>query len=155
MSVCPRCGEIVSVPIIRLVFQEDGFGAIRSIVLFQCSKCMVRFTKRTVDIATSSRSSVQTANVKNIFERLTSIRGMLMATLKELREKIKVLEEERNRLLTEVEGLRKAAEARVTVLEGEVGELKGEAKALREILAGNGQPAVVPTPPGQFAPARK
>ncbi len=76
-----------------------------------------------------------------------------MATLKELREKIKVLEEERNRLLTEVEGLRKAAEARVTVLEGEVGELKGEANELREILTSNGQPAGVPTPTGQFAPA--
>ena len=60
-----------------------------------------------------------------------------MGTLKELREKIQVLEAERARLAIEVEGLRKAAESRVAALESEVGQMREEAKSLRELLANN------------------
>jgi len=57
-----------------------------------------------------------------------------MQTLKDLREKIQALETERARLMVEVDGLRKAAESRVTVLEGEVSQIREEAKSLRELL---------------------
>jgi len=57
-----------------------------------------------------------------------------MQTLKELREKINSLEDERARLLVEVDGLRKAAEARAASLEGEVSELRKDVNSLREFL---------------------
>jgi hypothetical protein len=44
---------------------------------------------------------VSTANVKNPAERINQIRGGLMLTLKELREKIQALETERERLMVE------------------------------------------------------
>jgi predicted nucleic acid-binding Zn-ribbon protein len=57
-----------------------------------------------------------------------------MQTLKELREKINHLEDERARLSAEVEDLRKAAEARVAALEGEVSQLRKDVNSLREFL---------------------
>ena len=57
-----------------------------------------------------------------------------MQNLKDLREKINSLEDERSRLLAEVESLRKAAEARIAALEGEVGQLRKDVSSLREFL---------------------
>jgi hypothetical protein len=51
-----------------------------------------------------------------------------------LREKIKALEAERARLIVEIEGMRKTAEARLATLETEVGQMREEAKALHELL---------------------
>ena len=59
-----------------------------------------------------------------------------MQTLKELREKIQALEAERTRLMGEIEGLRKQAEARAAALEAEVGQMREEAKSLNAILDG-------------------
>jgi predicted nucleic acid-binding Zn-ribbon protein len=58
-----------------------------------------------------------------------------MQTLKELKEKIAALETERAKLLSEVYELRKAAEAKVAALEGEVGTMRQEAQSLRDLLA--------------------
>jgi hypothetical protein len=77
---------------------------------------------------------LRTVNVKNKTERLSRVREKLMATLKDLREKIKALEEEKAHLTVEVDGLRKVAESRVVVLEGEVNQLREEAKSLHEFL---------------------
>ena len=44
--------------------------------------------------------------------------------------------------MVEVESLRKAAESRVTTLEGEVGQMREEAKSLRELL-GNSSKEIV------------
>jgi len=57
-----------------------------------------------------------------------------MHTLKELREKIAALETEKTKLISEVDDLRKAAEARMTNLESEVGQMRLEAKSLKELL---------------------
>ena len=60
-----------------------------------------------------------------------------MQALEDLRSKIQTLETERARLLVEVEALRKAAESRATLLEGEVSRMRDEARSLRELLANN------------------
>jgi chromosome segregation ATPase len=83
---------------------------------------------------TSSETCVFTANVKNRVDGLSQIRGIIMQTLKELREKINSLEDERARLSAEVDGLRKTAEARITALEGEVSQLRKDVNSLREFL---------------------
>jgi hypothetical protein len=57
-----------------------------------------------------------------------------MQTLKDLHEKIKALEAERAILFTEIEQLRKTAEAKVLALEGEVATLRQDAKGLRDLL---------------------
>jgi len=63
-----------------------------------------------------------------------------MQTRKELREKIHALETERARLIVEIDGLRKTAEARVVALESEVGQMREEAKNLRELVGDGGNP---------------
>jgi uncharacterized protein YlxW (UPF0749 family) len=67
-------------------------------------------------------------------ERIKGIRGELVQTLKNLREKIKTLETERSNLMIEIDKLRKVAESRVTALESEVGMLREEVKSLRDLL---------------------
>jgi uncharacterized protein (UPF0335 family) len=57
-----------------------------------------------------------------------------MQTLKDLREKINQLEDEKARLMTEVDGLRKTAETRVSALESEVSQLRKDVSSLREFL---------------------
>jgi predicted nucleic acid-binding Zn-ribbon protein len=57
-----------------------------------------------------------------------------MQTLKDLREKINQLEDEKARLTAEVDGLRKTAETRVSVLESEVSQLRKDVSSLREFL---------------------
>jgi len=57
-----------------------------------------------------------------------------MQALKDLKEKINLLEDERARLSAEVESLRKAAEARIASLEGEVNQLRKDVTSLREFL---------------------
>ncbi len=76
-----------------------------------------------------------------------------MQTLKELREKIQALETERARLMVEVESLRKAAETRVVTLEGEVGQLREEAKSLRDLLAVSKPLPAQNSPTVKIAPA--
>jgi len=49
-------------------------------------------------------------------------------------EKIKMLERERDKLLTEIKELKKMAKSKADALESEVAILRGEAKVLKEIL---------------------
>ena len=63
-----------------------------------------------------------------------------MQSLDDLREKIRTLENEKSRLRVEVETLRKAAEARATLLESEVSQLRQEVRSLREFLGGSVEP---------------
>jgi len=60
-----------------------------------------------------------------------------MSSLNSLREKIRTLETEQARLVLEVQGLRKAAESRAAALEGEVTQMRQEAKSLRELVGAN------------------
>ena len=65
-----------------------------------------------------------------------------MQTLRELREKIQALETERARLMSEIEGLKKVAESRIIRLEGEIKQMREEAKSLSELLGTNSKEAV-------------
>ncbi len=57
-----------------------------------------------------------------------------MVTLKSLREKIEMLENEKSELLAEVERLRKEAEGKAVALECEVAVLREEAESLKKML---------------------
>jgi predicted nucleic acid-binding Zn-ribbon protein len=57
-----------------------------------------------------------------------------MVTLKNLREKIENLENEKSKLLAEVEKLRKEAEGKAVALECEVAVLREEAESLKKML---------------------
>jgi chromosome segregation ATPase len=98
--------------------------------IFECPKCKARFRAAVA----SEKRIEETANVKNMVERIRGIKGELMQTLVNLREKIKTLETERANLMVEIEDLRKVAEARVSALEDEVTMLKNDAKSLRDFL---------------------
>jgi len=67
-------------------------------------------------------------------ERIKGIKGELMQTLRNLREKIKTLETERANLMIEIDKLRKVAESRAMALESEVSMMREEVKSLRELL---------------------
>ncbi len=60
-----------------------------------------------------------------------------MSTLKDLKDRIRGLEAEKSRLTGEVDNLRRAAEARVASLEGQIRQMREEAKTLRELLTGS------------------
>ena len=58
-----------------------------------------------------------------------------MLTLKKLREKIEMLEDEKVQLLEDLKELRNAAEGKAIALECEVAVLREEAESLRKMLA--------------------
>ena len=57
-----------------------------------------------------------------------------MVTLKNLREKIENLENEKTKLLEEIKKLRKEAEGKAVALECEVAVLREEAESLKKML---------------------
>ncbi|HTY75981.1 MAG TPA: hypothetical protein VMD05_10500, partial [Candidatus Nanoarchaeia archaeon] len=57
-------------------------------------------------------------------------------------DKIKALEAEKKSLLNEIEGLKKIADAKATMLENEVGALRDELKSLKVLI---GQPEPGPS----------
>ncbi len=64
-----------------------------------------------------------------------------MSSLKTTIDKIRSLEAEKKNLLTEIESLRKAADAKTVQLENEVGALREEVKSLKVLM---GQPEAQP-----------
>ena len=57
-----------------------------------------------------------------------------MLSLKEMREKIETLEDEKAQLLEDIKSLRKDAEGKAISLECEVAVLREEAEALKQML---------------------
>jgi septal ring factor EnvC (AmiA/AmiB activator) len=102
--------------------------------IFECPSCKARFRAA---VETEARIE-ETANVKNMTDRIKDIKGELMQTLKNLHEKIKTLETERANLMIEIDKLRKVAESRASALESEVSMLRDEVKSLRELLGYKG-----------------
>jgi uncharacterized Zn finger protein (UPF0148 family) len=102
----------------------------RNVGIYECPNCGARFRSA----VKSETGFGETANIKNVVERIRDIRGELMQTLANLREKITTLETERASLMVEIENLRKVAESRVDTLESEVSMLRSEAKSLRDVL---------------------
>ena len=134
MVNCPRCGTAVEAPVKTWAIPsrrppKEGEEP-RLAGIFECPKCEVRF-RAAVMVRTKT---VETTNVKNMVDKIKNIKGGLMQTLINLREKINTLETERANLMVEIEELRMVAEARVTALENEVGTLRNDAKSLRDLL---------------------
>lgn len=134
MARCPKCGNeattlIKSWPFATRKQYAKGESSI-VIGLFECLNCKAKFRA-----ALEAEAKIEeTASIKNVVEKIKVIRGELMQTLKNLREKINTLETERSSLMIEIENLRKVAEARVEALEGEVVMLRQEVKSLRDLL---------------------
>lgn len=135
LTKCPKCGAEVSSPVKVWAFTQrkalkQGEESKVNMGIFECQSCKARFRAvLEVPVATTEEGSI-----KSMVERIKSIRGEFMQTLKSLREKIKTLETERADLMMEIEKLRKVAESRVVALESEVSMLREEVKSLRELL---------------------
>jgi hypothetical protein len=138
LSVCPKCGAKVANPIKSW---PASFAQVKSVEdkppvftgIFECPACKTKFRAK----VEPKEELPAIANVKNEVERIKGVREELMQSLKSLREKIQALETEKKSLMGEVEGLRKAAESRVTTLEGEVSQIREETKSLKELLGNN------------------
>jgi uncharacterized protein YlxW (UPF0749 family) len=132
---CPKCGAEVDTPIkswptlARKSFQK-GAESRMIMGIFQCLSCKTRF-RATLG---SEAKIEEAANIKNLVERIKGIKGELMQTLKNLREKIKTLETERANLMIEIDNLKKIAESRVSTLESEITMLRGEVNSLKDLL---------------------
>jgi chromosome segregation ATPase len=104
--------------------------------IFECPNCKARFRA-----ALEAETKIEeTASIKNMVERIRGIKGELMQTLKNLREKIKTLETERSNLMIEIDNLKKVAESRANALESEVSMLREEVKSLRDLLGYTEEP---------------
>ena len=131
---CPNCGNDVKAPVkawpdsSREPSKEGETP--RQVGIYECPNCRARF-RSAVETETGLG---ETANIKNVVERVKGIKGELMQTLTSLREKINTLETERGSLIVEIENLRKVAASRVDALESEVGMLRNEVKSLRDLL---------------------
>ena len=135
MVKCPNCGGDVTNPVKTWLVSvrkpsRRGNQSTMTLGIFECANCKARF-RAAVDAETRVE---ETGNIKNMVERIKGIRGELMQTLKNLREKINTLETERSNLMIEIEKLRKVAESKAVALEGEVIMLREEVKSLRELL---------------------
>lgn len=98
--------------------------------IYECSNCKARFRA-----AVESQAKAEgTASIKSMVERIRDIKGELMLTLKNLREKIETLETERANLMIEIDKLRKVAESRVNALDSEVHTLREQVEDLRNML---------------------
>jgi len=132
---CPKCGAEVAAPIKTWLISsrksvKKGEEAKIVMGIFECPSCNARF-RAGVKAETQTE---ETVSIKNMVERIKSIKGELMQTLKNLREKIKTLETERANLMIEIEKLKKMAESKVSALESEVSMLRDEVKSLRDLL---------------------
>jgi uncharacterized Zn finger protein (UPF0148 family) len=132
---CPKCETEVAAPVKTWPIpsrspSKRGEESKLVVGIFECPSCGVRF-RAAVEPKTEAEAS---ASIKNMVERIKGIRGELMQTLKNLREKIKTLETERSNLMIEIDNLRKVAESRVTALESEVSMMREEVKSLRDLL---------------------
>jgi predicted RNase H-like nuclease (RuvC/YqgF family) len=131
---CPKCGTDVETPVKTWpIPSRKPLGEAetpRLAGIFECPDCKARFRA-----AVEEETSVgETTNIKNMVDRIKGIKGELMQTLVNLREKISTLETERANLMTEIETLRKAAESKADALESEVEMLRDEVQSLRGLL---------------------
>jgi DNA repair exonuclease SbcCD ATPase subunit len=136
---CPNCGTEVATAVKCWTVAPAKQGASGNIPefrvgIFECPQCKSKFRAK---VEFKSKPTAETANVKELVERIKGIREGFMLTLSNLREKIKTLETERSGLMTEIEKLKKVAESRANALEDEVTQLRDEIKNLKELLGGS------------------
>jgi uncharacterized protein YlxW (UPF0749 family) len=132
---CPKCGNEVTTPFKTWPLPSrkpvrEGEKPRFVVGIFECATCKARF-RASVE---NERRNEGTTSIKGIVERIRGIRGELVLTLRNLRDKIRALEIERSGLMSEIENLRKVVETRANALENEVGTLKEELKSLRDLL---------------------
>jgi len=135
LAKCPKCGVEVTTPVKTWPIPSQkllkkGEESKIAMGIFECPNCKARF-RTALEVETKT---VDAVSIKNMVERIKDIKGELMQTLKNLREKIKTLETERANLMIEIEKLRKFAESKVSALESEVSMLREEVKSLRDLL---------------------
>ena len=82
----------------------------------------------------TDREMEKAPSIKDVVGRIKGIKEGLVLNLANLREKIKTLETERARLVTEIENLTKVAQSRANALENEVSMLREEVKSLKDLL---------------------
>jgi transcription elongation factor Elf1 len=137
---CPRCGAEVVNPVKTWPIPSRKTGKSEDsklmVGIFDCSSCGARF-RAAVEVQTEVEEKT---DISGMVEKIKGIKGELMQTLMNLREKISTLETERAGLMVEIEKLRKVAEARVNALESEVTMLREEARSLRDLLGYVGEP---------------
>jgi len=132
---CPKCKAeittpIKSWPVLARKSLRKGETSRMMMGIFECLNCKIRFRA----ILETETEIEETASIKNMIERIRGIKGELMQTLKNLREKIKTLETERANLMIEIENLKKVAESRASALESEINMLREEVNSLRDLL---------------------
>ena len=136
MIDCPNCGTEVAVAVkcwtVAPMKRKAGGGytpAFR-VGIFVCPKCKSKFRTR-VDVAAKPVKM----NVRELVAKVKEIQEGLTQTLRNLREKIMLLETtERTGLLMEIDKLKNVAESRANALETEVNQLREELRFLREFL---------------------
>jgi len=95
--------------------------------MFECPDCKARFRA-------SVEKPLEKTGIKSMVEKIKTIEGEFVNTLKNLREKIQKLETERSNLLLEIEELKKMAESKANALESEITMLRDEVKSLKDLL---------------------
>jgi transcription elongation factor Elf1 len=138
---CPKCGNKSVTPLKIWTFSPrksaDTNAESKLVVgIFECPNCETRF-RTAIQAGLAANEAV---SIKNMVERIKGIRGELMQTLKNLREKIETLETERANLIIEIDSLRKTAESRVIALETEVKMMREEVRSLRDLLGYTEEP---------------
>jgi len=129
---CPKCGTEAFTPVKTwaLPSRKQGEQPNLTVGIYECSNCKARFRA-----AVAPQAKMEsTASIKSMVERIRDIKGELMLTLKNLREKIETLETERANLMIEIDKLRKVAESRVNALDSEVHTLREQVEDLRDLL---------------------
>lgn len=147
MVECPKCGAKADAPIKTWSLpsrrpSKTGEETKIEVGIFECKECKAKFRAaiepRTLQTQPQpmikAGSKPADANLQVMVDRIKGIKGELMLTLKNLREKIKTLETERANLMLEIDNLRKVAESRVNALDSEVSMLREEVKSLRDLL---------------------
>jgi predicted nucleic acid-binding Zn-ribbon protein len=135
MANCPNCGTKVISPIKCWTVspaKRSANGVVPEfrVGLFMCPECKSKFRSKVPPAA----KTAETANIRDLAERVKEIREGLTRSLKTLRERIGLLETERSSLLVEIDSLKKAAESRANALENEVNALREEIQSLKELL---------------------
>ncbi len=130
MVECPKCRTwVVASPLKTWSMtgkpSKTGEQFKLTLGLFQCPKCEKRF--RVV-------LGKERTTIKCRIEEIKRIETELMQNLKNLREKIEKLENEKADLIVEIEELRKTGEKKASTLEEEVTTLRKEAKSLKKLL---------------------
>ena len=90
--------------------------------------------EKTGAVMKTDRETEKAANFRDMVARVEGIKEGLTRNLANLREKIKMLETEKDRLLIEIEDVRKAAESRANELENEVNMLREVIRSYKDLL---------------------